>query len=220
MRSKNTLILMFVFSVLIVLVFCFAFGPVFTPISLSAEQKRYELAKLAGSMLWIAFAFSGIIGLGRSFDIERNNSAIKALRLTGIVPTDIYFAKVVSNMFFLFVIEIMITPITLAFLGLLSYLSLLELLKLVGVFVLGTFGFCAGGSLVAAITLNADTKESLLTAILLPLLIPLLIAASKSTITILKSQPLMQEEWLIWLAGYSLLLFGVSYLTFGYIIEK
>lgn len=219
-RSKNTLILMFIFSVLIVLVFCFAFGPVFTPIHISAEQKRQELAKLAGSMLWIAFAFSGIIGLGKSFDIEQNNSAIKGLRLTGIFPAEIYFAKILSNMFLLFVIEIMITPITLVFLGLLSYISLLELLKLTGVFVLGTFGFCAGGSLVAAITLNADTKESLLTAILFPLLIPLLIATSKSTVTILKSNPLMQNKWLIWLAGYSLLIFGISYFTFGYVIEK
>lgn len=219
-RSKNTLSLMFVFSVLIVLIFCFAFGPVFTPIQASAEQRKAELARLAGSMLWIAFAFSGIIGLGRSFDIEKNNSAIKGLRLTGIFPTQIYLAKVLGNMFLMFLIEIMITPITLVFLGLLSYITPVELLKLVGVFILGTFGFCAGGCLVAAITINADTKESLLTAILLPLLIPLLIAASKTTITILKSKSLMQERWLIWLAGYSLLLFGISYLTFGYVIEK
>jgi len=220
MRSKNTLILMFVFSVLIVLIFCFAFGPIFTPIHISAEKKRVELAKLAGSMLWISFAFSGIIGLSRSFDIERNNNVIKSLRLTGIVPTNIYIAKVISNIFFLLIIEIMITPITLVFLGLLSYISIMELLELVGVFILGTFGFCSGGSLIAAITVKTDAKESLLTAILFPVLIPLLIAASKSTITILKSETLIQEKWLIWLAGYSLFLFGVSYLTFGYIIEK
>lgn len=220
MRSKNTLLLMFVFSVLIVLIFCFAFGPVFTPIYISAFQKRYKLASLAGSMLWIAFAFSGIIGLGKSFDIKQDSNVIDALHLAGISLTDIYTAKVLSVVCLLFIIEIMITPITLVFLGLLSYISLLELLKLTGVFVLGTFGFCAGGSMVAVITLNADTTESLLTAILLLLLIPLLIAASLSTITILESKSLMQEKWIIGLAGYSLLIFGVSYFTFRYVIEN
>lgn len=216
MRSKNTLILMFIFSVLILLILCFAFGPVLTPISLSDEQNKYELAELAGSMLWIAFAFSGIIALGKSFDIDQNR-ATKALRLTGIVSTNIYLAKVISNMFLLFLLEIMITPITLVFLGVLSHLSLLTLLKLIVIFFFGTFGFCAGGSLLAAITINADTKKSLLTAILFPLLIPVLIAASKSTITILKNQSLMQDKWLIVLVGFSLLLFGISYLTFGFV---
>ncbi len=65
-RTKDTLVLIFVFSVLVVLIFSFAFGPIF-------PQNAEERGKLAASVLWAAFSFAGIITLNRSFDLERAN---------------------------------------------------------------------------------------------------------------------------------------------------
>ena len=48
-RSKETLALIFVFSVLVVLIFAFAFGPIF--------PEKVERGKLTASVLWAAFVF-------------------------------------------------------------------------------------------------------------------------------------------------------------------
>ena len=79
LRTKDAVILIFVFSLLVVLVFCFVFGPVFVSFSLlkiDPHERLRELGKLAGSVLWVAFTFSGIIGLNRSFDIERSSRSL------------------------------------------------------------------------------------------------------------------------------------------------
>ncbi|HIE26068.1 TPA: hypothetical protein EYP66_02145 [Candidatus Poribacteria bacterium] len=223
LRTKDAVILIFVFSLLVVLVFCFVFGPVFVPFSLLKVDRQEwlkELGKLAGSVLWVAFTFSGVIGLNRSFDIERRNGALKGLRLTGIGPGNLYLAKVFSNAMILFFIDICITPIALIFFGALEMVNWMDWLRLTGVIALGTLGFCAGGVLLAGMSSNARGRESLLSVVLFPILFPLIIAASKCTVSILNDKSLLEDIWLILLVGYSLIVLAVSYLLFEYIIEE
>ncbi|MFQ6040886.1 MAG: heme exporter protein CcmB [Candidatus Poribacteria bacterium] len=223
LRTKDAVILIFVFSLLVVLVFCFVFGPVFVPFSLlkiDRQEWLRELGKLAGSVLWVAFTFSGVIGLNRSFDIERRSGALKGLRLTGIDPANLYLAKVFSNALLLFFINICITPITLIFFGALEMVNWVGWLKLTGVIALGTLGFCAGGVLLSSMSSSARGRESLLSVVLFPILFPLIIAASKCTVSILNDKSLLDDIWLILLVGYSLIVLSVSYLLFEYIVEE
>jgi heme exporter protein B len=222
-RTKDAVILIFVFSLLVVLVFCFTFGPVFVPFSLlkvDRQEWAKELGKLAGSVLWVAFTFSGVIGLNRSFDIERSSGGLKGLRLTGTDPGNLYLAKVFSNALILFFIDICITPIALIFFGALEMINWVGWLKLNGVIALGTLGFCAGGVLLAGMSSGAKGRESLLSVILFPILFPLIIAASKCTVSILNGVALFSDIWLILLVGYSLIVLAVSYLLFEYIVEE
>ena len=223
LRIKDAAILIFVFSLLVVLVFCFVFGPVFVPFSLlkiDRQEWLKELGKLAGSVLWVAFTFSGVIGLNRSFDIERSSGGLKGLRLTGIDPGNLYLSKVFSNALILFFIDICITPITLIFLGALEMINWAGWLKLTGVIALGTLGFCAGGVLLAGMSSGTKGRESLLSVVLFPILFPLIIAASKCTVSILNGNPLLKDIWLILLVGYSLIVLAVSYLLFEYVMEE
>ncbi len=223
LRTADAIILVFVFSLLVVLVFCFVFGPDFVPLALlkiDPAERRRELGKLAGSVLWIAFTFSGVIGLHRSFDVERNSGGLRGLRLTGIDPGNLYLSKVFSNMLLLFIIYTTITPIVLIFFTVFDSITWMQFLKLIGVIAIGTLGFCAGGTLLAGMSSGAKEKESLLSVILFPILFPLLIAASKCTVAILNGQPLIKEFWLIWLAVYSLIVLAVSYLLFEYVVES
>ena len=211
-RSKETLALIFVFSVLVVLIFAFAFGPVF--------PERVERGKLTASVLWAAFIFAGIITLNRSFTIERTHAALYGIRLTGVDAGNLYLSKVISNVIFLFLLEIVITPIALQFLDLLDVITVGILLKLFGVLSIGTFGFCAVGVLLAGMSTSANGGESLLSVILLPLIFPVIIGGAKCTVSLLVTGGLENKFWLQLLVGYSLVFLASAYLLADAVIEE
>ena len=211
-RSKETLVLIFVFSVLVVLIFAFAFGPIF--------PEKGERGKLTASVLWAAFVFAGIISLNRSFALERTHGALDGIRLTGVDASNLYLSKVVSNVVFLFFLEVVITPIALQFLDLLDVVTLDVLLKLFGVLSIGTLGFCAVGVLLAGMSTSASGGESLLSVILLPLVIPIIIGGAKCTVSLLVTGGLEGGFWLKLLAAYSLIFLAAAYLLADAVIEE
>ena len=218
-RTKDILALIIVFSVLVVLIFCFAFGPIF-------PEKLEERGKLAASVLWATFLFAGIIALNRSFDVERANGALHGLRLTGIDASYFYLSKVVSIFIFLILLEVVVTPIALQFLDVLTVLPVpLQaqlpwlLLKLIGVLAIGTLGFCAVGVIVSGISTNTGGKESLLSVILLPLTFPVIMAGAKCTVSLLTTGGLGGNFWISILVVYSLVFLASSYLLFEFVVE-
>ena len=211
-RSKETLALIFVFSVLVVLIFAFAFGPIF--------PEKVERGKLTASVLWTAFVFAGIITLNRSFTIERAHAALHGIRLTGVDAGNLYLSKVISNVVFLFLLEIVITPIALQFLDLLDVATVGILLKLFGVLSIGTLGFCAVGVLLAGMSTSANGGESLLSVILLPLVIPVIMGGAKCTVSLLVTGGLENKFWLQLLIGYSLVFLASAYLLADAVIEE
>ncbi len=218
-RTKDMLALILVFSVLVVLIFCFAFGPIF-------PEKLEERGKLAASVLWATFLFAGIITLNRSFDIERANGALHGLRLTGVDASYFYLSKVVSIFVFLILLEVVVTPIALQFLDVLTVLpvALQEqlpwlLLKLISVLAIGTLGFCAVGVIVSSISTSTHGKESLLSVILLPLTFPVIMAGAKCTVSLLTTGGLGGNFWISVLVVYSLVFLASSYLLFEFVVE-
>ena len=211
-RSKETLALVFVFSVLVVLIFAFAFGPIF--------PERVERGKLTASVLWAAFVFAGIITLNRSFTLERAHAALHGIRLTGVDAGNLYLSKVISNVVFLFLLEVVITPIALQFLDLLDVVTVGILLKLFGVLSIGTLGFCAVGVLLAVMSTSANGGESLLSVILLPLVIPIIMGGAKCTVSLLVTGGLENRFWLKLLVGYSLVFLASAYLLADAVIEE
>ena len=211
-RSKETLALIFVFSVLVVLIFAFAFGPIF--------PERVERGKLTASVLWAAFVFAGIITLNRSFTIERAHAALHGIRLTGVDAGNLYLSKVISNVIFLLLLEIVITPIALQFLDLLDVITVGILLKLFGVLSIGTLGFCAVGVLLAGMSTSANGGESLLSVILLPFIFPVIIGGAKCAVSLLVTGGLENKFWLQLLIGYSLVFLASAYLLADAVIEE
>ena len=212
-RTKDTLVLIFVFSVLVVLIFSLAFGPIF-------PQDVEDRGKLAASVLWAAFAFAGIILLNRSFDVERANGALHGVRLTGVDPSNLYLSKVVSNLILLAVLEAVITPVALQFLDALDMLTLGTLIKLIGVLIVGTLGFCAVGVTISGISTSTHGKESLLSVILLPLIFPVIMAGAKCTLSLLTTGGLEEKFWISMLVIYGFVFLASSYLLFEFVIEE
>ena len=211
-RTKDTLVLAFMFSLLVVLAFVFSMGPFF-PFDLE------ERSKLAASVLWISFTFAGIITLTRSFDVERSDGAVHIIRLAGVDPSNFYISKVLSNFIFLTVLEFILTPVSLQFVESLDLVSVITLFKLLGILSIGTLGLCAVGVILSGMASTTRGKESLLSVLLLPLVIPVIMAGTKCTVSLLSTGTLQGTFWIMLLILYSLVFLTISYLLFEFVIE-
>ena len=69
-RSKETLNALFFFALLLLFIFQFALGP-----------DRERLAGTLPGLLWLGFILSGVLGLGRTFVVERENDCWEGLLL-------------------------------------------------------------------------------------------------------------------------------------------
>ena len=211
-RTKDTLVLVFMFSLLVVLAFVFSMGPFF-PFDLE------ERSKLAASVLWISFTFAGVITLTRSFDVERSDGAVHIIRLAGVDPSNFYISKVLSNFIFLTVLEFILTPVSLQFVESLDLVSVITLFKLLGILSIGTLGLCAVGVILSGMASTTRGKESLLSVLLLPLVIPVIMAGTKCTVSLLSTGSLQGTFWIMLLILYSFVFLTISYLLFEFVIE-
>lgn len=206
-RSKEVFTTMMVFALIVIVIFSFAFEP-------TAEETR----RIAGGLLWVAFTFAGILGLSRSFARETTNECLQGLLLTPAGPEAIYLGKLVSNVAFMLVAEAVVLPVFAVFynIGLGSRLP-----WLIGILVLGTWGFAAVGTTFSAITANTRMRELMLPLLLLPISVPLVIAMVEATAIWVAGQPMREASlWLQLMVGFDILFTVVSLLVFPYIVEE
>jgi heme exporter protein B len=205
LRTKEMFSSMLVFALLVIVIFNFAF-----------ELKSADMTDLAPGMLWVAFTFAGVLGLNRSFALEKDRGALEGLMLTPLDRSGIYVAKMLSNLIFMSLVELMVLPLF----WVLSNLMFFPI-ALIPVVILGTLGFVAIGSLFAAMTVNARAREVMLPVLLFPVAAPLIVAAVKATGTVLAGQPLTRAGgWLQLLLACDVIFLVLSILTFEYVIEE
>jgi heme exporter protein B len=86
---------------------------------------------------------------------------------------------------------------------------------------LGTVGYAAVGTLLAAIAVNTRAREVMLPVLLLPLAFPALIAAVQATGGLVEGGALSDvASWIRLLVVYDLVIVAVSVLTFDYVLEE
>jgi len=140
-RTKESLGSMFVFALLALFIFHFAFPP-------GAER----LSEVASGILWVSFAFASVLGLNRSFIYEKDHGCLQGLLLCPVDRSAIYLGKVVGNGVFMFIVELLILPVG----SLFFHFPLLNPLpRLICIIILSTVGFSAVGTLLSAISVNA-----------------------------------------------------------------
>ncbi|MFQ6112074.1 MAG: heme exporter protein CcmB [Nitrospinota bacterium] len=207
LRTKESVAAMLVFAILVLTIFNFALG-----------QAGEDRATLASGVLWVSFIFAGVLGLNRSFTMEKEAEGIQGLRLSPVDPSAIYLGKMVGNLIFMLVVEAITIPIF----SVLFNFSLGEALwPLALVAFLSTLGFVAVGTLFAAMSVNTRTREVMLPLLLLPVALPVLIAAVSSTSLALKGSPLAEAvNWLKMLIAFDVIFVVVSTLVFEYVIEE
>ncbi len=205
LRTKERVSSLLVLALLIVLVFVFALTP---------EQLKHPA--FGSALLWVALVFAGMLSIQRTFILEQERNCLTGLLLCPIDPGQVFFAKFLSNVFFLTVVEAVVAPLTLALLGLSFSFSLLAL-PLVLLF--GIVGFSALGTLFAAIAVRTRAREIILPLMLLPLLVPLFIAAVNVTGALLAGE-VWTGVWFRVLIAFDVIFVVTGWLTFGFVVQE
>lgn len=205
LRTKDIFSSMFVFALLAVIVFNFAF-----------QLRVPDMKMVVPGIIWVAVAFAGVLGLNRAFVIEQDKGSLGGLLLAPIDRAAIYFGKVLGNLLFMLVVEAILLPLVMIFFN----LSLLTLPHILVLF-LGTVGFAVVGTLFSAIAVNTRAREVLLPILLFPVLVPVLVSGVNLTGNLLDGKSLAEvASGLQMIVFYDILFAIVAYLTFDYVVEE
>jgi len=203
LRSKQMWTGMGLFALLVLVIFNFAFD-------LRVDNK----AAVAPGALWVAFVFASLLGLGRTIAAEREMGSMDRLLLCPVDRKAIYLAKLLGNMLFIGVVEIVALPIFAALFDVPLFVG-----NLLPIVFLGTLGIAAVGTLFAAMAAATRARELLLPILVFPLIVPVVIGAVRATGTLLV--PAANEPpWLGLIAAFDVIFLTVSMLTFEYVIEE
>lgn len=203
-RNRETLASMCVFGLLVVFLFNFAF-----------ETAREETLRLLPGLLWIAFAFAGILGFNRSFAAERENSCLEGMTLAPIDPSTIFAGKMLANLFFLGVAEAVIVFASSLWYNF-SFLPSLKGFALIAF--CGTLGYAALGTIFGAIASNTRMREVMLPVLQFPVAFWILILAIDATSDVLRERG--SAAGALRVAGVSVVFVVASYLLFEYVLEE
>ena len=141
---------------------------------------------LVSGLVWVTLLFAGVLGIGRSYQMEDENNALEGLLLTPLSPAALYLGKVLSN----YLLVILVAAFTLIVMGLffsVSFTSVPFVLYLI--LALGTLGFVAVGTIFSAVTARSTMGETLMPVLLFPLLVPVVIFGAGATSRILAGLP-------------------------------
>jgi heme exporter protein B len=131
-------------------------------------------AAAAAGMLWVAILFTALLGLGRAFTAEHEEDALDALLLAPVDRAAIWLGKVLAQLAFLLLMEAIALP---AFWLFFFQENAPRALPVLAAVLLTDIGLCAVGVLVASLSQATRARDVMLPVLLLPVTIPLLLAA-------------------------------------------
>ena len=204
-RTRDIIVSVLVFSFLVVVVFNFALNS--TP-NLADD--------LAPGILWVAFAFAGILAMNRAFVLEKDRGSLEGLLLTPVSRDAIYFGKMLGTFLFMVVVEVALLPI---FAVLFDFSSFS--VGLVLAILLATLGFAAVGTLFSAIAVNTRSREIMLPVLFLPVILPVIIGAVESSAgSIGGSSGVSVARWIGLIAVFDAVYLVICPWLFGLVVEE
>jgi len=168
-------------------------------------------------LLWLAILFSSSLMLQPCFLKERTNDTLSAMRLSVGDPFAIFLAKLVANVCLLLITELLALPIFAVFFDV-KIMRVFPQLMLV--FLLGSIGIAVTGTALSAISSQARMRELLLPMLLLPLLVPILLASTEATAALLGENPALRWDWLANLAAFDVVFLTALWLFGEYLLEE
>ncbi len=204
MRTKEIISSVLVFALLVIVIFNFAFGG------------AMDMVKLAPGILWVTFAFAGVLGLARSFIPEKEEGCLEGLMVAPVGRDAIYVGKMLGSLVFMIIIEAVVLPVF----SLLFNLNVFSV-ELVVITLLTTVGFVSVGTLFSALAVNTKAREMVLPILFFPIIAPILIAAVNASEQALAGESWgAMASWLQIIGAFDAIFLVVSYLVFGFVIEE
>ncbi|HEU5142910.1 MAG TPA: heme exporter protein CcmB [Solirubrobacterales bacterium] len=173
---------------------------------------------LASGVLWATLLFAAILGINRLFVAEREEGGFDAIRLAPIDRTALFAAKAAALLVYLLVLEAIVVPIFAVF-----FLdAAAALLPLLVILLLADLGLAATGTLISSMAVHSRARDLLAPLVLLPLVVPLMIAATGASEPLLEVGGPSYERFGTWLAVlglYDLVFLLVGYAVFDFLLE-
>jgi len=207
LRSRQRIVAMAAFTVLVGILF-----------SYSLDTTLVRPQDVAAGLVWMTVIFAGMLGVGRTFQLEAEDGAFQGV-LTSPIPKDaLYLGKVLSNYMLVVVIVLLVLGVFGLFFNL-DYGS--QPLAAVGVVALGALGFVALTTLFAAVSAATTMGETLLPVLLFPLLVPMVIYGSSATRALLAGRPFSEVEGPVkMLAAFTLVSLLAGAVLFRHVVEE
>lgn len=184
LRTKEALNASLAFSLVILVLFSFAFDP-----------GQQETVEMSGGLLWIVFAFAGALVLNRSFAREVPNDCLDALIAAPVPGSALFLGKALANFVLVIAVELVSLPVFGIFYNVHWTTHIWALLF---VLVLGTWGLTVIGTTLSALTVNIRLRELMTPVLVYPLMLPALMSAMVLTMQLIGGKPLGGEN-IIWL---------------------
>lgn len=178
------------------------------------DQKQ----RLVGGLLWLAIFFAGMTAVDRSFASEQEDGCWEAMRLFPTSPAAVYFAKLLANAVALAALQCLLIPLFFVLSGLPLWDHAAEMLLIA---FLGNIGIAAVATLVSALATGIGRSGNLLVLLVLPLIIPVLLAAAEATRLVAEGQ--IDESWWRWvqlLGAFAVVFVTAGTILFEYAIEE
>ena len=205
LRTRDILLSMVLFGLLVIVVFNFAIDP--TP---------RMVAAVAPGILWVSFTFGGVLGLNRSFGLEKDRNNMHGLMLAPVSRDSLYFGKMLGNFVFMLIVEAIVYPAFAIIFNLPLWVP-----GLIPIVLLATVAISAVGTVFSAMAVNTRSREVMLPALFLPVIVPVIIGAVEATGTLLGSDDDANiVRWATFLAVFDAVFLVICPAAFGMILEE
>lgn len=207
MRTRESVPAMALFSITVFVLFHFGL-----------DRDTLE-GDLATGVVWVTLLLATVLGVNRLYVSERDQGGFTALMLAPIDRTALWVAKAAALFLYLAALELVALPaFDLLLLGPGLGGALPELLPIL---LLANLGLAAVGALIAALAIETRARDLIVPLLLLPLLVPVVIAAARATEPLLSAgqSPDDLAKWLGFLALYDVVFVLVSIAVFDYLLD-
>ena len=205
LRTKDIVVSVLVFALLVIVIFNFALDP--TP---------GTVALVASGVLWVSFTFAGVLGLTRSFALEKDRGSLHGLMLVPVGRDVIFFGKMLGNFLFMTVVEIIVFPIF----AVLFNLSL-ALPEMIPVALLATLGIATVGTVFSAMAINTRSREVMLPLLFFPAVLPVIVAAVEASGLIIRGESGSDlARWIPLLLVFDAVFLVVCPVAFNMVVEE
>lgn len=193
------------FALLVLVLFAFALDP-----------DRGILGRAGAGLFWVTVLFSAVLAVQRSFALEADDDARDALRLSGLEGSSIFLGKAAAVTVQLALLEVVLG----IGVAVLYNIPIQGAALLAATCVLATVGVAAAGTVYGIIAAGLRVRDTLLPLLALPVLAPVLLAATKASDAALNAAPSEGWPWVRLLAVFCTVYVAFGIVAFGALLEE
>ena len=193
------------FALLVLVLFAFALDP-----------DRGVLTKAAPGLFWVTVLFATLLSVQRSFAIEAGDATRDGLRLSGLDPAAIFLGKAGAVALQLAALEVVLAVGVVVLYDSPVHGAVL----LLATCVLATIGLAAAGTVYGVLAAGLRVRDTLLPLLLLPVVAPVLLAATRASEAALAGSPGDGWPWVRLLAVFAAIYVAFGVVAFGPLLEE